>query len=111
MGVAWGATLYACSKSIIQRNDIKNITVVQLCGGISKIEKNIYASEIPKNISEAYKGAVGDICTRIIDMNGNICDRSLNERTIAIELDHLKQKEYRIGVAIGGNKVSVFMVP
>jgi deoxyribonucleoside regulator len=175
IGVTWGATLYALAQNIISRDDLKNITVVQLCGGISKIEKNIFASEIPKKISEAYngtpyilplpavvddvrvknailrdknlsnilniarksniaiftmgafgyegalmragyiskeetdelirKGAVGDICTRFINIYGKICDPELDERTIAIDLVELKKKEYRIGVATGLEKL------
>jgi len=175
IGVAWGATLYECSRNVVPREDIKDVTVVQLCGGISKIEKNIYASEIPKKFADAYKGtpyilplpaivdsvevksailkdknissvlniakksniaiftmgtcgyesalaragyisqrevdellvkgAVGDICCRIINAEGEICDDALNQRTIGIELNELKEKEYRIGVAIGNSKV------
>lgn len=175
IGVAWGTTLYSCSQNLIKREDLKNITIVQLCGGISNIEKNIFASEIPKNFADAYKGkplilplpavvdnikvkdailkdkniigilafankaniavftmgpfgyegalsragyinredvdelirkgAVGDICTRIIDSDGNVCDSNLNKRTIAIDLDELKKKNIRIGVAFGQNRV------
>ncbi|HEY5583789.1 MAG TPA: sugar-binding transcriptional regulator [Ruminiclostridium sp.] len=175
IGVAWGNTLYNFSQNIIRRDDLKNITIVQLCGGISNIEKNIFASEIPKNIADAYKGtplilplptlvdnikvkdamlkdknissilefankaniaiftmgpfgydgalsragyinreevdeliqkgAVGDVCTRIININGDICNESLNKRTIAIKLDDLKKKEIRIGVAFGQNRL------
>ncbi len=175
IGVAWGTTLYSFSEQIIKREDLKNITVVQLCGGISNIEKNIYANEIPKKIADAYKGkpyiiplpavlnsinvtdavvkekniksvlelanraniavftmgpfgyegalsragyldsddvdklvrkgAVGDICTRIINEEGNICDNDLNRRTIAVELTELKKKEQRIGIAAGLNRI------
>lgn len=175
IGVAWGSTLYACSQNIIKRDDLKNITVVQLCGGISNIERNIFANEIPKNIADACKGtpyilplpavlgsfsvktavlkdknirsilglankaniavftmgsfghegalsragyitgndvdellkkgAVGDVCTRIIDADGRVCDEDLNRRTIAVELDELKKKEYRIAVAAGENRI------
>jgi deoxyribonucleoside regulator len=175
IGVAWGTTLYSFSEQIIKRDDLKNIVVVQLCGGISNIEKNIYANEIPKKIADAYKGtpyilplpavlnsinvtdaimkeknikcvlelankaniavftmgpfgyegalaragyldmgdvdelvrkgAVGDICTRIIDEEGNICDKDLNRRTIAVELTELKKKEHRIGIAVGLNRI------
>jgi deoxyribonucleoside regulator len=175
IGVAWGATLFACSNQIIKRDDLKNITVVQLCGGISKIELNIFANEIPKSIADAYKGtpyilplpavlddirvkdailtdknisgvlslanksniaiftmgpfgyegalmragyidrenvdallekgAVGDICTHIINADGVICDADLDKRTIAVELSELKKKEYRIGIAVGRNRL------
>jgi len=175
VGVAWGATLYCVSRHIIPRDDVKNITIVQLCGGISNINKNIFASEITRNISEAYngtpyilplpavvddskvknamlkdkninnvlnmakksniaiftmgtfgyegalhragyistkevdeliqKGAVGDLCTRILNADGKICDQELDERTIAIGLYELMKKEYRIAVAIGTEKL------
>lgn len=55
------------------------------------------------NLSE--NGAVGDICSHFIDINGNICSKELDERTIAVPLEVIKQKEYRIGVAIGQSKV------
>lgn len=50
------------------------------------------------------KGAVGDMCSRIININGAICDQELNDRTIGIELDDLKKKEYSILVAGGISK-------
>lgn len=175
VGVGWGKTLYTCSRKMKLEKEAKNITVVQLCGAISMIEKNIYASEIPKRVANAMngrpyalplpavvdnklvkdammkdkniakvleigrkaniaiftmgvfgydgalvragylnspdvdelllKGAVGDVCSRIIDINGDICDEGLNSRTIGIELDELKNKEFRIGVAAGNQKV------
>ncbi len=175
ISVGWGATLYAFSQNVIRRDDLQNITVVQLCGGISNIEKNIYATEIPKSIADAYrgtpyilplpavvdnvkvkgailqdrnissvlgiankaniaiftmgpfgydgalyrvgylnrkdveellvKGAVGDVCTHIINERGEICDETLNNRTIAVELNELKKKKYRIGIAIGPDRL------
>ncbi|MEI8200834.1 MAG: sugar-binding transcriptional regulator [Eubacteriales bacterium] len=49
-------------------------------------------------------GAVGDIFTRLITSEGEICDADLDNRTIAIEFDDLKKKDYRIGVACGSEK-------
>lgn len=175
IGVSWGATLMACSMQAIPRHNLENITVVQLCGGITNVERNIYAMEIPKNLANAYggvpyalplpailddvavkrslmkdqhighvmelasrsniamftvgafgdnsallqagylseemvaemeaAGAVGDICTHIINIHGEICDTELDERTIAIPLKTLHSKEYRIVVAVGEQKV------
>ena len=51
------------------------------------------------------KGAVADICSRIIDQDGRICSTELDERTIGIELDSLRQKEYSIAVAGGREKL------
>ncbi len=50
------------------------------------------------------KGAIGDICSRIIDQDGNICSKDLNSRTIGIELRDLSKKEYSIAVAGGLKK-------
>jgi deoxyribonucleoside regulator len=49
--------------------------------------------------------AVGDICSRFFDKEGNICNESLNDRTLGINLEDLKQKEYSILVAGGPNKI------
>jgi deoxyribonucleoside regulator len=49
--------------------------------------------------------AVGDICSRFFDKNGEICDESLNERTLGVKLEDLRKKEYSILVAGGPNKI------
>lgn len=52
-----------------------------------------------------YSKAVGDICSRYIDINGEICIPELNDRTIGIDLDELRQKEKTILIAGGPKKV------
>ncbi|WP_179301713.1 sugar-binding transcriptional regulator [Neobacillus jeddahensis] len=49
--------------------------------------------------------AVGDISSRFFDKNGEICNESLNQRTLGINLDELRKKEYSIVVAGGPNKI------
>ncbi|MGN7939102.1 sugar-binding transcriptional regulator [Virgibacillus sp. 6R] len=49
--------------------------------------------------------AVGEICSRFFDKNGEICVENLNNRTIGIELDELSKKEKSILVAGGSKKV------
>lgn len=175
IGVAWGFTMFTCAQLAIQRQDLSNVTVVQLCGGVSNSNYNIYASEIPKLFAEALSGtsyllplpaimnsmqvkdsvladhsisqaldyakqanialftlgefgtnnalanagyidahqmnqleaigAVGDICAHFINENGELCDKSLDDRTISLPLDEIKKKDYRIAVAIGNQKV------
>jgi len=51
------------------------------------------------------KGAIGDICSRIIDNKGRICSLALNARTIGIELEDLAKKSYSIAVAGGKEKL------
>lgn len=53
----------------------------------------------------AEKGAVGDVCTHIIDRDGEICDEGLDARTIAVAYNDIKKVETRIGVAVGESKV------
>ncbi|MEQ6376746.1 sugar-binding transcriptional regulator [Bacillaceae bacterium S4-13-56] len=50
-------------------------------------------------------GGVGDICSRIFDHNGRICDPKLDERTIGIQLSELRKKDYSILIAGGMEKV------
>lgn len=45
------------------------------------------------------RGAIGDICSRFYDINGNLINSDLSNRTIAIELDNLKRIPYSIGIA------------
>jgi len=173
-GVSWGTTMQAVVKNLKPRY-IKDLTIVQLVGGISRIEYETHASEITmkfgekyqsvpfllplpaivdkpelkkaimqdKNISHALKlarlsqialfsigsfnidsvlvkanyftknevnallkqGAVADICSRIITMDGHICSKELNNRTIGIELEDLKNKKDSIAVVGGKEKL------
>jgi deoxyribonucleoside regulator len=50
-------------------------------------------------------GAIGDVCSRIIDHKGNICSPTLNARTIGIERENLAKKPYSIAVAGGKDKL------
>ncbi|MFJ7973263.1 sugar-binding transcriptional regulator [Psychrobacillus sp. NPDC096389] len=52
------------------------------------------------------KNAVGDICSRYFSITGELVDRSLNERTIGLELEELRNKEYSIALAAGKEKAS-----
>ena len=49
--------------------------------------------------------AVADICSRIITKDGRICSEALDSRTIGIELEELRKKEYSIAVAGGKEKL------
>ena len=51
------------------------------------------------------KGAVGDMCSRIINSSGQLCDPELDDRTIGIKLEDLKKKNYSIAIAGGLDKV------
>jgi deoxyribonucleoside regulator len=57
------------------------------------------------DLKTIYPRAVGDICSRFFDKEGKICNPSLNERTLGIDLEALKNKEQSILVAGGANKI------
>lgn len=174
MGISWGTTMQAVARHIKKRS-VRDMTVVQLNGGISRAEIDTHASEIAKAIADHYRalpyllplpavvdsadlkqaivadknisrtlnlghkaeialftvgsfghdsilvkadyfepeevdtllnrGAVGDICSRILDQDGHICSPELNARTIGLELDDLTMKTYSIAVAGGKTKL------
>ncbi|MEH7415196.1 sugar-binding transcriptional regulator [Neobacillus drentensis] len=58
------------------------------------------------DLESLYGTAVGDICSRFFNKDGQICNDSLNERTLGVNLDDLSKKEYSIVVAGGPNKIN-----
>ncbi|WP_129044557.1 sugar-binding transcriptional regulator [Companilactobacillus metriopterae] len=58
-----------------------------------------------KEIAELQESAVGDICSRFFDVDGEIASSEINSRTIGIELDKLKDKDKSILVAGGMRKL------
>ncbi len=174
ISLPWGGTMNYFSKSFPEE-DLENVTVVQLKGGVSKVPnridtfdpvitvarkingtpcflpapsiasememKNIflqdekinetiqlseqaelsvysigYLSENSVLVEAGYfsereimelseQGAVGDICSRFFDINGNIVDEDLDNRTIGIELQKFKEKKYSIAIAGGKERI------
>ena len=51
------------------------------------------------------QSAVGDICSRFFNSEGNICTPKLDARTVGITLEELRKKEHSILVAGGAGKV------
>lgn len=93
-------------KEVIEHAKKSNIAVITT-GRFdihSPLARAGYLSE--KDIKElAAKGAVGDICTHIINEQGQICDKELDDRTLSIPLEEIKAIDTRICVAIGQDKV------
>jgi deoxyribonucleoside regulator len=174
IGITWGTTLYQLVKKIQPKN-VKDVTIVQLNGGVSYSESNTYAAEIINGLATAFNTTahflpvpavvdhivvkqaiiadrhvkkllelgsqsniaiytvgepgeqstlmhagyflesdieilrsnqtVGDICSRFIDIDGQISHPTLNDRTIGIELPYLAEKEYGILIAGGSSKI------
>lgn len=69
----------------------------------STLTKTGYLNEKDLRILEEKK-AVGDICSRFINIKGEICSEELNARTIGIDLHLLGKKETSILIAGGSKK-------
>ncbi|MBQ2411183.1 MAG: RNA polymerase subunit sigma-70, partial [Selenomonadaceae bacterium] len=52
------------------------------------------------------KSSVGDICSRFFDVEGRICNRDLNDRTVGITLSELRDKEFSIMISGGEAKIN-----
>ena len=52
------------------------------------------------------RNSVGDICSRFFDVEGRICNRDLDERTVGITLSELRDKEYSIMISGGEGKIN-----
>ncbi|WP_409295305.1 sugar-binding transcriptional regulator [Peribacillus sp. SCS-26] len=63
-----------------------------------------YFSE--EDLKMIYEHAAGDICSRFYNKDGEVCNESLDERTLGIDLQELKRKEYSILVAGGEHKIN-----
>jgi deoxyribonucleoside regulator len=53
IGITWGTTLYQLARKIQPKN-VKDISIVQLNGGVSYSESNTYSSEILNGLSSAF---------------------------------------------------------
>lgn len=60
----------------------------------------------PKEKDYLRTHAVGDICSRFFDKDGNISSPELNNRTVGIDLDYLRHKEYSILLSGGEAKIA-----
>ena len=50
--------------------------------------------------------SAGDICSRFFDVEGRVCNRDLDERTVGITLSELRDKEYSIMISGGEGKIN-----
>lgn len=71
------------------------------------VERGIYTEEEYDRVKNIE--AVGDICSRYYDLEGNPALTGLSDRTIAITTDELKKKKHRIGVAVGEHKTKAII--
>ncbi len=65
---------------------------------------NVFTAEELAMLQE--RGAVGDICLRFFDRNGDPVITPLNERVISMKLEQLKRARRSVGIAGGPRKIN-----
>ncbi len=68
-------------------------------------QRGFMTDEEWQNIMES--GAVGDVCLHILDSEGRVCSPAIDQMTVSIPLPMLKQKDYRVGIAAGREKIDI----
>ena len=97
-------------KTVIEKGKSADIAVVGI--GIPKpnstmVKRGYFSAKEFAELAE--KGAVGDICTNFYDIQGNICEFSLDNKRIGLGLKELKLIPNVIGVASGEEKVDAIL--
>ncbi len=108
LGVSWGSTLQAATKHL-QPRIIKNMTVVQLNGGVSKAELDTHASEIAGRIGENYQAIPYMLPLPAIVDTAELKQAIISDRHIAKTLKLARQADiaaFTIG-AFGSKSVLV----
>lgn len=82
IGVAWGKTIYECSRMIKSRREQEGVSVVQLCGGVSQFANSTYSNEIINHFAEAFHAKPYALPLPAIVENKKYKDVFLDEQSI-----------------------------
>lgn len=108
LGVSWGTTMQAATKHLRSR-PLKNMTVVQLNGGVSKAELETHASEIAGKMGESYHATPYLLPLPAIVDTAELKTAIISDRHIAKTLKLAREAEiaaFTVG-AFGNNSVLV----
>jgi deoxyribonucleoside regulator len=76
--------------------------------GIGTLDNSVFVDRGVLNAGDLKKlaacGAVGEICGRFFDRNGNECDSPWRDRVISIELEQLRRTPQVIGMIAGADR-------
>lgn len=93
-------------RSVWERLNSANVAMVGI-GTLDNsvfVERGVLSAEDLKKLSK--RGAVGEICGRFYDKDGNECDSPWSNRAISIGLDQLRKIPQVIGVVASGNRAT-----
>jgi len=108
LGVSWGTTMQAATKHLRSR-PLKNMTVVQLNGGVSKAELDTHATEIAGKMGENYHATPYLLPLPAIVDTPELKTAIISDRHIAKTLKLAREAEiaaFTVG-AFGSNSVLV----
>jgi DNA-binding transcriptional regulator LsrR (DeoR family) len=81
-----------------------NVAIV----GVGTLTNSVFAARHVLSFQDMKRlnrcGAVGEICGRFYDKNGNECDSPLRDRVISIDLKQIRQIQQVIGVVASGDR-------
>lgn len=93
-------------KMVLDKMNQLDMAIVGLDGGIA-YSTTIDCEKLDQSDIEELRAAnmVGNVCTRFFDINGNLCDISLDRRVISISCEQLNKTSLVIAAAGGEHKV------
>jgi len=84
--------------------DIAFISIGPPASSSLTITTKYFISESTKKL--IMSKAVGDICARFFDKDGNECEEEFEYNLISIDFEKLKKASYRVGIAGGKDKIA-----
>jgi len=91
-------------RSVWARFNQTNVALV----GVGTLENSVFVERGVLSATDATKlaqsGAVGEICGRFYDRNGNECASSWRDRVISIDLEQLRRIPQVVGVVAGSDR-------
>jgi deoxyribonucleoside regulator len=97
----------AAALKIAQKTNIAIFGVGDVSKSSSPFKVGYYNQKLLESAQR--DGAVGEICGRFYDASGQPCSPKLDQRTLAIELENLKQKAMSIAVSSSTHKVEAIL--
>lgn len=92
-------------KVMNKMNDL-DLAIIGIDGDLTS-STTLMTNSIPQEYLDKLEqeSAVGNICARFYDIDGNICVKELNERLVSVPLEVLKKTPLIMAVAGGKNKI------
>lgn len=89
---------------MMQRQSVAIFGIGAMLAGSSTFQHGLFDEAHMADLVE--RGAVGSICARFFNAQGNILQSDLDDRTISISLNQLRQTPIRLGIAFGRDKIA-----